>query len=103
VSSERDSYFAFPALRGAPAYARPPKPTDDVARPFDPDDLPLAAEQSEEEGALLRELGLVGRYQPRLMAATAERPGAGPVGDASAPARRLSLRAVTDLFRPKSS
>jgi hypothetical protein len=103
VSSERDPYFAFPALRGAPAYARPPKPTDDVTRPFDPDDLPLAAEQSEEEGALLRELGQVGRYQPHLMLATAARPGPGAGADGPGPARRLSLRSFTDLIRPKGS
>ena len=103
MSSEQDPFFSFPALRGAPAYARPPKYADDFERPFDPDDLPLAAEQSEEESALLRDLGLVGRYQPHLMAASAERSLSGPNADASAPARRLSLRAFTELVRSKGS
>ena len=103
MSSERDAYFAFPALRGAPSYARPPRYADDAERPFDPDDLPLAAEQSEEESALLRDLGVVGRYQPHLMAATADRSGSGLAADGSEPARRLRLRAFTDLLRPKGS
>lgn len=99
VSSEREPFFAFPALHGAPAYARPPRYADDVERPFDPDDLPLAAEQSEEESALLRDLGLDGRYQPHLARTTAEQAGSGVRADPGP--RRLTLRAITDLIRPK--
>jgi hypothetical protein len=40
---------ALPKLYGAPAYARPPAPVDKSARPFDPDQLPIAAYQTEEE------------------------------------------------------
>ncbi len=40
---------ALPKLYGAPAYARPPAPVSPTPRPFDPDQLPLAVHQSEEE------------------------------------------------------
>jgi hypothetical protein len=103
VSSEHDPFFAFPALFGAPAYARPPGHVDDIDRPFDPDDLPLAAEQSPEECALMRDLGQVGRYQPRLAVAAVEASGSGEAARPQLPARRLSLRAVTDIIRPRSS
>ena len=100
---ERDPFFAFPALFGAPAYARPPKAVCDADRPFDPDDLPLAAEQSEEECTLLRELGLVGRYQPRLAVATAERAGSNGGSAPEPPARRLGLHIFAERIRPRGS
>jgi hypothetical protein len=103
VSSEQDPFFAFPALYGAPAYARPPKHADDDDRPFDPDDLPLAAEQSEEESTLLRDLGIVGRYQPRLAMATLEPSGRNGGCAAEPPVRRFSLRTVTERIRPRGS
>jgi hypothetical protein len=41
---------ALPKLYGAPAYARPPvAPVAPTPRPFDPDQLPLAIHQTEEE------------------------------------------------------
>jgi hypothetical protein len=41
---------ALPKLYGAPAYARPPvSPVAPTPRPFDPDQLPLAVYQTEEE------------------------------------------------------
>jgi hypothetical protein len=41
---------ALPKLYGAPAYARPPvAPVSPTPRPFDPDELPLANYQTEEE------------------------------------------------------
>lgn len=40
---------ALPKLYGAPAYARPPAPVAHTARPFDPDQLPLAVYQTEDE------------------------------------------------------
>jgi hypothetical protein len=51
VASDSDPYFALPKLYGAPAYARPPRSVDESPRPFDPDDLPIAAEQTAEERA----------------------------------------------------
>lgn len=50
----------MPKLYGAPAYARPPVvPVAPVERPFDPDDLPLESERSDEDQEL------VGQLQPR--------------------------------------
>jgi hypothetical protein len=41
--------MALPKLYGAPAYARPTVPVVAAERPFDPDDLPLESNQTEEE------------------------------------------------------
>jgi hypothetical protein len=40
---------ALPKLYGAPAYARPPVPVAQSARPFDPDLLPLQVYQTDED------------------------------------------------------
>lgn len=40
--------LALPKLYGAPAY-RPPRRVAETPRPFDPDDLPIAAERTDEE------------------------------------------------------
>ena len=47
-----DQHVALPKLYGAPAYARPPKIVEETPRPLDPDELPLAAVQNEEERRL---------------------------------------------------
>jgi hypothetical protein len=47
--SIEEQHVALPKLYGAPAYARPPAPVDPKARPFDPDQLPIAADQTDEE------------------------------------------------------
>jgi hypothetical protein len=48
-------HMAMPRLLGAPAYARPPRMTLlETPRPFDPDDLPLEAERTDEEQQLAR-------------------------------------------------
>ena len=52
MSLEEESY-ALPKLVGAPAYARPAPPIDPAERPFDPDELPILAEQTPEERALV--------------------------------------------------
>ena len=44
-----EQHVALPKLYGAPAYARPAAPVASVPRPFDPDDLPIEAFQTEEE------------------------------------------------------
>lgn len=44
-----EQHVALPKLYGAPAYARPPGPVATVARPFDPDDLPIDAYMTEDE------------------------------------------------------
>jgi hypothetical protein len=49
VSIDETPNVAMPKLYGAPAYARPPQYADDVDRPFDPDELPIEADRTEEE------------------------------------------------------
>ena len=58
MANDDYGHVAMPKLYGAPAYARPPvSPTAPVERPVDPDDLPLEVEQTDDERALVRELG----------------------------------------------
>jgi hypothetical protein len=47
--SIEEQHVALPKLYGAPAYARPAVPVATVPRPFDPDDLPIDAYQTEDE------------------------------------------------------
>src|SRR3954451_8136412 len=44
-----EQHVALPKLYGAPAYARPPRPSAETPKPFDPDDLPIEAVRSDEE------------------------------------------------------
>ena len=44
-----EQHMALPHLYGGPAYSRPPRPTPEIPRPFDPDELPLEAERSDED------------------------------------------------------
>jgi hypothetical protein len=46
-----EQHVALPKLYGAPAYARPPSYAATADRPFDPDDLPIEANQTEEDRA----------------------------------------------------
>lgn len=108
----QDPYFALPSLYGAPAYSRPPRPPLEVVRPLDPDDLPIATEQTEEErrlaDALLASRGRIpvgagverdlrGGGDPGYQAA-----GRGPArGGSELLSRRLSLRVLTDRVRPR--
>jgi hypothetical protein len=78
VNEDRAAQQALPKLYGAPAYARPPvvavKPVD---RPFDPDDLPLEAERTQEDQELITQL------QPHPY----ERVAAGQAASVSRPGR----------------
>ena len=47
-----EQHVALPKLYGAPAYSRPPRPVDESPKPFDPDDLPIVAHQTEEDREL---------------------------------------------------
>jgi hypothetical protein len=49
VSIEEQQHIALPQLYGAPAYARPPKVVPGEERPFDPDELPIVAYQTDED------------------------------------------------------
>jgi len=44
-----EQHIALPKLYGAPAYARPVIVVEVAERPFDPDDLPIEAVQTDEE------------------------------------------------------
>ena len=54
--SLEEQHVALPKLYGAPAYARPPKVAPLADRPFDPDELPIEAYQTEEEREFASEL-----------------------------------------------
>jgi hypothetical protein len=44
-----EEHIALPTLYGAPAYARPTPVVQTLERPFDPDELPIEADQTDEE------------------------------------------------------
>lgn len=46
-----EQHVALPKLYGAPAYARPRPSVEPAPRPFDPDELPIAAVRTPEEDA----------------------------------------------------
>jgi hypothetical protein len=83
---EEQQHVALPKLYGAPAYARPPMPVEEHAsRPFDPDDLPIMAYQTDEE-----------RHLVEMLPARAWAPGGGFARDgqeaSSRPARHVGAR-----------
>jgi len=112
VAADPDPYFALPSLFGAPAYARPPKVVPESERPLHPDDLPIAAEQTEEERALAQTLQASGSYQlggglgpvGSSHGAVAGKNGNGSDGSdgsgGGVGGRRFSLRALTDRLGP---
>ena len=117
VAADPDPYFALPKLYGGPAYARPRTSVPESERPFDPDDLPIAAEMTQDERVVVATLApsllyrSIGYGQPGAPAAGPHRDATGPGGSAGAVvstaasgvgARRLSLRALTDRLGPRS-
>ena len=57
VAIDDQQHVALPKLYGVPAYGRPPAvPAKPVERPFDPDQLPIEAVQTDEERELARQL-----------------------------------------------
>ena len=54
VAMDEQPHIALPKLYGAPAYARPAPIVEESPRPFDPDDLPIEAIQTDEERELAR-------------------------------------------------
>src|SRR5439155_6572949 len=51
-----EQHIALPKLYGAPAYARPVIIVEIAERPFDPDDLPIEAVQTDEEREIAQSL-----------------------------------------------
>ena len=87
-----EQHVALPKLYGAPAYGRPPRPSAETPRPFDPDDLPIEAVRTEEEQELISSL------PPEVYAAGGSkgngRRGAGHDDDPVLRPRPLSLKAL---------
>ena len=51
-----EQHLAMPHLFGAPAYSRPPRPVQEIIRPFDPDELPLEADRLGGDASLASDL-----------------------------------------------
>jgi hypothetical protein len=89
-----EQHVALPKLYGAPAYARPPrKAVAEVERPFDPDDLPIEVEMSEEERELASGLP-AHSYAPGGHRATQTTTSASNDGVPTLNPRPLSLKAL---------
>jgi len=123
VAADPDPYFALPKLYGAPAYARPPMAVPESERPFDPDDLPIAAARTEDERAVTGMLEASGSHRSNGNGLQPSDNGHGPAVDASGvassggaaavggaagagvaasvEARRFSLRVLTDRLGPR--
>jgi len=117
VAADPDPYFALPKLYGAPAYARAPMAVPASERPFDRDDMPIAAEQTEDERAFTGTLEASGSHRSNGNGLQPFDNGHGPAVDASGAvsssgaaswsgaarveARRFSLRALTDRLGPR--
>lgn len=117
VAADPDPYFALPMLYGASAYARPPKVVPESERPLDPDDLPIAAEQSDDERALTETLQASATYMSGAVLGSTGAPygsltgfrGATSASDSNRHGgdesgiggRRFSLRALTGRLGPR--
>ena len=91
---------ALPRLVGAPAYARPPA-TVVAPKPFDPDELPLEIDQTEEERAFAARLPArafaPGGADVRVPDGSTTRE-AGETGPAPQPSRSKGLRGITRML-----
>lgn len=93
VAADEHTHVALPKLYGAPAYARPPvTPVRPVDKPFDPDELPLEAAQTDEE----RELARILASRPYEGGATTEPASDARDGRPLLRGRPFRLRAITD-------
>jgi hypothetical protein len=61
--NQEERHLALPKLMGQPAYARPARPVEVHARPFDRDDLPILAEMTDEERELADQIAANGHDQ----------------------------------------
>ena len=64
VAADPDPFYALPTLYGASPYPRVPRCVPEAERPLNPDDLPIAAEQTDEERWLAEALQASGAYPP---------------------------------------
>ena len=86
-----EQHVALPKLYGAPAYARPPSYASTADRPFDPDDLPIEAYQSEDDRAFAATLP-ARAWAPGGTTLTGA--DAGTAGQPRLKGRQLSLRSI---------
>ncbi|MEA2536658.1 MAG: hypothetical protein QOF11_892 [Chloroflexota bacterium] len=91
--SSEERHLALPTLYGAPAYARPPRPIEEVQRPIDPDDLPLEFLRTPDEHELAARM-TGSAFAPTLVTTNGHGPQGGLQG------RPFLLRSLTGrLFR----
>ena len=100
---------ALPRLVGAPAYARPPAIVT-APRPFDPDELPLESDQTEEERAFAAglparafapggaDVGLTPDLASGDERASSSAAAPQPTASIPGPARSRSLRGITRIL-----
>lgn len=108
VAADPEPYVALPKLYGAPAYSRPPRIVPETERPLNPDDLPIVADQSDEERAVAEMLQASGPHRPGdlpLQDWNGQRPTlaaeSGGGNGSGVGARRFSLRALTHRIGPR--
>src|SRR4029453_3895444 len=87
-----EQHVALPKLYGAPAYARPASYASTAERPFDPDDLPIEAYQSEEDRAFAA--NLPARAWAPGGVALEQRDGRDHAGQPRLKGRHLNLRSI---------
>jgi hypothetical protein len=92
-----EPYVAMPQLYGAPAYARPPAAAAGGIRPFDPDELPLEVQRTDEEQEFVSALP-ARVYAPGgvILGWNGNDPGA---DDSGFRPRSLSLRRIAGKLR----
>lgn len=89
--SEELHHVALPQLRGQPAYARPPRPVEVLARPFDPDELPLQVFMTDDE----REMAEMLAARPyRPADSNGHGPALGPSDGSGLRPRAFRLRSI---------
>jgi hypothetical protein len=91
-----EQHVALPKLYGAPAYARPTPVVAEGPRPFDPDDLPIEAFQTDGERELAATLPARAWAPGGIVMDRHDRNGQWGTGDSPAGLRprALSLRAI---------
>lgn len=94
---DEQQHVALPKLYGAPAYARPAVPVAHTPRPVTPDDLPIAAEMTDEEVQLLEMLPEPGGHVPATPGGAVAAAPSQP--DESLRPRPFSIRAFADRIR----